>query len=90
MITIVLNGKSYKRDYRPKFCEMPGCGKRIQFRLSARGVPESSDKYNARRGCCGEHSRLIQQRRVKRKGKVSIIDQWLYGHLTNSSFSDER
>ena len=61
MITIVLNGKEYKRDYKPNYCQLPGCGKRIQFRLSAKGVPESSDKYNARKGCCTEHSRAINR-----------------------------
>ena len=81
MITIVLNGVEYKRDYKPNFCDWDDCGKRIEFRLSIKGVPESSDKYNARRCCCNGHSRKLQQSRKRRQGSMDIMQMWLCGKV---------
>jgi hypothetical protein len=79
-VLITLNGKAYKRDYKPNFCDLPGCGLRLQFRLTSQGIPESSDKYNARRCCCAQHSAELQKRRIRRKRPAfSIIDFFLFG-----------
>ena len=77
MFTIVLDGKEYRRNYQPNYCLL--CGKRIQFRLDAKGVPESSDKYNKRKGCSTSHGRKIQQMRLRAAPDISPIDKFLYG-----------
>ena len=81
MITIFLEGTTYRRDYGPRFCEIEECGQRIQFRLNNKGVPESSYYYNKRKCCCKDHAAQLRKQRVEveRVITVSAIDKFLYG-----------
>ena len=90
-IVVNLNGKTYVRNYEWRFCALPGCGKRIAFRVNAKGDPEGSDKHNKRQTCRLEHARQLQAMRVKetikaktqgtvnRSRHLSSIDRWLLG-----------
>lgn len=91
VIVIVLNEVKYQRDYKINLCDLPGCGKRIQFRLNAKGVPETSDKYNKRRCCCDSHSRELQQQRLpmQRKNILTTLDKFLYGQLYQLNLTGE-
>lgn len=59
--TIELGGVRYVRRYRPVFCEW--CDQRVPFHM-AKGVPESSAKYNRRKACCPSHGFLIRARNI--------------------------
>lgn len=83
-VIITLKGKQFERNYDPRFCQLPGCGVRIPFRMSKTGVPESCSKYNKRKGCCDSHSRKIQKlaRIPPPPGRAEMaINNFLFGRL---------
>lgn len=65
-MTVAFNyqGVQFTRAYEWRFCELPGCGKRIQFRIAANGKPEGADKHNKRATCCLDHARKLHALRV--------------------------
>jgi hypothetical protein len=78
--TIYLDGKEYERAYELRYCQLPDCGQRIQFRLDAKGRPESADKYNKRKTCCKKHekelARLTMTAGVTKLEDLNPIDKW--------------
>ena len=90
-VTVTLFGKSYRRKYEQRFCALPGCGKRIPFRVMPDGTPERSDKQAKRVTCCPEHFRewhamqLRERARQARESGVAAPDlfdvaqAWLCG-----------
>lgn len=79
-VTITVAGVTYTRNYQQRFCQLPECGRRIQFRMSAKGVPESNDKYNKRIGCCSQHSKELRKLRLEKEDTRTqaqkIVDAW--------------
>ena len=87
-VTVTLFGKSYRRKYEQRFCALPGCGKRIPFRVMPDGTPERSDKQAKRVTCCPEHFRewhamqlRERARQVRESGPLfgdgDLVQQWL-------------
>ena len=84
MAKFEFQGVTYSRGYKVQFCAV--CGKRILFRLSAKGVPEGSDKNNKRQTCCPAHARILharlvskEEQRKKKFKQLSPIDKFIRG-----------
>ena len=92
-VTVTLFGKTYRRDYELRFCALPGCGKRVPFRVLPSGRPEGSDKQARRETCCPSHGRQLHALRLRERyrqeresgpvfgdgvcGPGDLVQQWL-------------